>query len=282
MKTILIPVDFSLSANHAVDYAVDLSNNRDVEQLILFAQFHVSFFEQLYPTPDFIQAGEQEIQELKQQLTLQLEELKTKLLSKLTSGTTVKVVLLEMPLLRAVLKMIEAEKPDVLFLGSNNKETRDSSFIGSLMVEIAKVSTVPVFIVPPDTIYQPIKDVLVACDFRTINHVSLLSRLHKIKHWPHPKLTLLNVDPQQKHLHPDHPAFEINGIIKEVLSDYEYELFYSDDSDVLRGVVTFANQHDQQLIIALPGVHSFLYSLTHKSITEGLSRDANRPVLILK
>ncbi|MGY0038873.1 universal stress protein [Pedobacter sp. NJ-S-72] len=232
MKTILIPVDFSLSADHAVDYAADLSNNRDVEQIILFAQFHVSFFEQLYPTPDFIQTGEQEIQELKQKLTLQLQELKTQLLSKLTSGTTVKVVLLEMPLLRAVLKMIETENPDVLFLGSNSMSGGDSSFVGSLMVEIAKVSTIPVFIVPPDTIYQPIKNVLVACDFRTVNHAGLLNRLHKIKDWPHPKLTLLNVDPQQKHLHPDHPALEINGIIKEVLSDYEYELFYADDSDI--------------------------------------------------
>lgn len=282
MKTILIPVDFSVSSINAINYAVDLSNHRHVEQIILFTQCYVSLFEQIIPTPDFIQTGENEAQELRGKLKRQLEELKAQLLKKLGAGTTIKTVFLKMPLLRAALKLIEDEQPDVLLLGSNNDFVDEKSSVGDHMIELARISPVPVFIVPPDARYVPVTNALVACDFKTLNHVGLLKRLHGIKHWPHPKLALLNVDPLNKHLDPEHPVQEIDGILKEMLADYEYELFYSDENDILKGVIEFADQHQQQLIIALPGEHSFLYSLTHQSITEGLSRDAGKPVLILK
>lgn len=281
MKTILIPTDFSEPANNAVKYAVDLSNHQDIDQLILFSQFYVSLFEHMYPSADLIQPSDSEIVEKKQEIINQLEQLKAQVIKRLKPGINVKIVLLESSLFRAVLNMIEKEKPDVLFIGSNNYDG-DESFIGTHMIEIAKISPVPVMIIPPATVYKPIKNAVVACDFKTLNHVSLLERLHKIKHWPHPRLALLNVDPSKKHLKPEHPSLEIKGIIRELLQDYEYEIHYADDEDILQGVINFADQNHQQMIIALPGVHSFLYSLTHQSITEGLSKDANKPVLILK
>nr|WP_068892700.1 universal stress protein [Pedobacter panaciterrae] len=281
MKTILIPVDFSEPSNNAVNYAVGLSNYQNLNQIILFTNFYVTLFEQIYPSADFIQTNEDDIIKQKNLLQEKLENLKSQILKKLNPGITVKVALPETSLLRGILEIIELENPDVVFLGSNNYDGEISS-IGNSMVEIAKVSPVPVFIVPPKATYEPVKNALVACDFRTLNHVSLLHRLHNIKHWPHPKLTLLNVDPANKHLLPEHPELEIKGMLSEILKDYEYELHYSTDKDILNGVLAFADQHNQQIIIALPGVHSFLYTLTHNSITEGLSTDANKPVLILK
>jgi len=281
MKTILIPTDFSDPANNAVNYAVDLSNHQDIDQLILFSQFYVSLFEHMYPSADLIQPSDNEIVEKKQEIISKLEQLKANVISRLKPGINVKIVLLESSLFRAVLNMIEKEKPDVLFIGSNNYEGEES-FIGTHMIEIAKISPVPVMIIPPATVYEPVKNALIACDFKTLNHVSLLERLHKIKHWPHPRLAILNVDPGKKHLKPEHPALEIKGIIQELLQGYQYEIHYADDEDILQGVLNFADQNQQQMIIALPGVHSFLYHLTHESITEGLSKDANKPVLILK
>jgi nucleotide-binding universal stress UspA family protein len=281
MKTILIPTDFSEPAINAVNYAVELSNHQDIDQIILFSQYYVSLFEHMYPSADLIQPSDDDMQEKKQGIIKQLEDLKVQVMQRLKPGINVKIVLLESSLFRAVLNMIEKEKPDVLFIGSNNHDGEES-FIGSHMIEIAKISPVPVMIIPPKTHYKPILSAVVACDFRTLNHVSLLQRLHKIKHWPHPKLALLNVDPNKKHLRPEHPALEIKGIINEVLKDYDYKIHYSDEDDILQGVLQFADQNHQQMIIALPGVHSFLYSLTHQSITEGLSKDANKPVLILK
>lgn len=281
MKTILIPTDFSEPAINAVNYAVELSNHQDIDQIILFSQYYVSLFEHMYPSADLIQPSDNDILEKKQGIIKQLEELKAQVMQRLKPGINVKIVLLESSLFRAVLNMIEKEKPDVLFIGSNNHDGEES-FIGTHMIEIAKISPVPVMIIPPATRYKPILSAVVACDFRTLNHVSLLQRLHKIKHWPHPKLALLNVDPNKKHLRPEHPALEIKGIISEVLKDYDYKIHYSDEEDILQGVLQFADQNHQQMIIALPGVHSFLYSLTHQSITEGLSKDANKPVLILK
>lgn len=284
MKTLLVPIDFTTPSFNAADYAADLSNHQDIQQIVLFSHFYVSLFEQIYPSADFIQPTEDNLLEQKQEILARLNELKTQLLKKLRPkpGIEIKVVLKELPLLRSVLNVIEEEHPDVLILGSNANHKGQESFIGNHMIEIAKVSPVPVLIIPPKARYQSVATALIACDFRTLNHVSLIKRIHKIKHWPHPKLALLNVDPEHKHLLPEHLTLEIDGIVKEVLNDYQYELYYSDDTDILHGVLNFADEHAIQMIIALPGVHSFLYKLTHQSITEGLSLDANKPVLILK
>lgn len=282
MKTILLPVDFSEPSNNAVNYAADLSNQQNIERIVLFTHFYKSLFEQIYPSVDFVQCEETDIQQQKEEILKKLENLKTKTLQKLRSGVLVEVILIESPLLRSVLELVDQERPDVLMLGSNSNHQGEESFIGSQMIEITKVSRVPVLIIPPKAHYEPIKNALVACDFKTLNHVSLLQRLHKIKHWPHPHLALLNVDPAQKYLQPNHPTLEIEGIVSQILEDYEYKLYYSDDQDILNGVLDFAEQHQQQMIIALPGIHSFLYSLTHQSITDGLSADATKPVLILK
>lgn len=272
MKTILIPVDFSEDSLNTVRYAANLSNRQDIDQIILFSSFFVSLFEQIYPSADFIQPGEEDIRDQKKELLRKLENTGIGLQKRVRQNIKVKTILVEKPLLRAVLQIVDEERPDVIFLHKTC----------SHMIEISKISPVPVFIIPEKAEYESIKNAVVACDFTTLNHLSLLKRLHTIKHWPHPKLALLNVDPQHRHLLPEHPSLEIEGIVKEVLHDYEYQLYYSDDNDILRGVLNFAEEQQQQMIIALPGIHSFLYNLTHQSITEGLSRDSDKPVLILK
>jgi hypothetical protein len=123
---------------------------------------------------------------------------------------------------------------------------------------------------------------VVACDLKSLTHVNLLQRLHKLKDWIHPQLSLLNVTPGNKHTASGLPAQEIERVLSDLLKDFQYRLNYSGDPDILRGIITFADQNDLQLIIALPGKHSFLYKLTHQSISSGLSLNAHKPVLILK
>jgi hypothetical protein len=50
----------------------------------------------------------------------------------------------------------------------------------------------------------------------------------------------------------------------------------------MNGILNFTQTKDVQLIVALRGKRSFLYYLTHKSISEAIYRNAKEPVLILK
>jgi hypothetical protein len=52
--------------------------------------------------------------------------------------------------------------------------------------------------------------------------------------------------------------------------------------DVLKSVLHTAAELKVQVIVALPGKHSFFYNLTHQNIMHGIVMNAIRPVLILK
>ena len=282
MKTLLIPVDFSAPSNNAVAYAADLANYRGVSRIVLLANCYVSTLEQLFPSPDFVQAGEEGEQAQKVQLRLKLKTLKEHLTGKLNNEIMVHTILSCDPLLRSILDAIHAESPDILLLGSNSENTGEESFIGTRLIEIAKASPVPVYVVPPKSEYHLVTNALVPCDFGSLRQIGLLERLQKVKSWPRVQLSLLNVTPVDRQANPGNTSPNIEGALKKYLEEFDYKLCYAVDKDELQGIMKYADKNNQQLIIALPGRHSFLFKLTHQSISQGLAMDAKQPVLILK
>jgi hypothetical protein len=93
---------------------------------------------------------------------------------------------------------------------------------------------------------------------------------------------ILHVDPKEKYPLRDE-AFERNeNNLRSHLKNFRLDVYYSNNKSILNGIKIFLNEHPADLVVALPGRHSFFYSLTHKSISEALYRDTPRPVLILK
>ncbi len=282
MKTLLLPVDFSTPSNNAVEYAAGFANTRGIERIIMLTNCYTSAFEQLYPSPDFVHCGDDEVLTKKVHLKQQLKDLKEHLLKMLHPGITIDVTFSNQELIRSILDVVESENPDIIIAGSNGDSYTLESFIGTHIIELAKTSPVPVLIVPPKIHYQPVSNALVPVDFRSLKRVGQLEHLSKIKNWPHPHLSVLNIDPAQKHLNGGYPEPEVEGELKKYLQGYEYETHYAADKNTLQGIINFADKNRLQLIIALPGQHSFLYTLTHQSISHGLAMNANQPVLILK
>lgn len=276
MKTLLVPVDFSSPCNNAVSFAADLSNDRDFKQIILLTNFYKPVFETYFPSADFVQDSDETLRSQKDEIKKQLEGLKQEMLTKVDADIQIKTILTETPLLRSIVETIEKEHPDILLLGSNSAAAPCESFFAEHLIEITKASPIPVLVVPPKSEYQKLKTVLVPCDFRSLHHVSVLQRLEKIKTLHHPEIALLNVGSSDK------PKEEIDKAVKELMKDFDYKLYHLDGKNVLKSIISFADQQHLQMIIALPGRHSFLYSLTHQSITTGLSVNAQKPVLILK
>src|ERR1035437_2085717 len=167
----------------------------------------------------------------------------------------------------------------MVMIGTDKSLYEDDGYISEQVITIAKTSSVPLLIVPNHIRYKKITEALVPCDFAAILRLSALKGFRDPQKWLHPKLLLLNVDPKQKHLKNDEqPAA---GLV-DLLEGYEYKVYYSEDKDIVHGILDFAVKHDPQLIIALPGKYSFFYNLTHHSITKALALNANRSVLILK
>jgi len=279
MKTMLIPVDFSGTSENALKFAAAFSKDRNVDRIILLKSHYVSMYAQLLPTADFVQLSVAEIKDERKKISERLKEIGETLLKKCNPNIKVEIAISELPLLRAIHQVIEEEHPGMLLTGSGNTSSPDESYIGDQVITIVKTSSIPVLLVPEGVGYKKIKQALLPCDFAAVSRCGLLKVFHASQKWPHPELMILNVDPKQKQLmHDSEPA----DALKRLLENYQYEVYYSENKNVVNGILGFAKTHDVQLIIALPGKNSFFYNLTHSSITEALVQNKHHPVLILK
>ncbi len=244
MKTLLVPVDFSAPSDNAAAYAAGLANDLKFKELVLATNLHVSLFEQIIPSPDLIQVSKEDRQSRKELLMQQFEALKWQLSNKLHPDIIVRTIISELPLVRSVLEQVIKDETSLVIIGSNSSTIKDS-FTGRQVIELTKVIPVPVLIVPPESIYQPIEHALVAGE-------------------------LGELSPEKKEA------------LDRLLPGVEYELYNLPDSNIIQGVLQSADDKHAQLIIALPGRHSFLYNLTHQNILHGLSLNSQKPVLVLK
>jgi len=279
MKTLLIPVDFSDATENVIKYAAGFSCDTHVERIILLKSFYVSVYAQLLPSADFVQLSAADIDEERQKVVTSLKQLSHELMKKCLPTIQIKTAVSELPLVRAIHQLIADERPNMILIGTEKALYEDDGYVSEQLIAIAKTSTVPVLIVPNHIHYEKIKSALVPCDFGAISRLNALNGFRDPKKWLNPKLMLLNVDPKQKHRANDQQM--IVGLV-ELLKDYEYTVYHSEDKDIVHGILDFADKHDPQLIIALPGKYSFFYNLTHRSITKALALNADRAVLILK
>jgi nucleotide-binding universal stress UspA family protein len=247
MKTLLIPIDFSDTSENVIQYAADFVKDAVVDQIILLVSYSISMFAQLLPSADYVQMSASDIDERRGEIEKSVKFIAETLQGKCNAPTKVETVISEFPLLRAIHQLIDQERPDLLMTGSDHHPSPDRSPIGEHVIGIAKTSPIPVLIVPAGLHYQKIEHALVPCNFTAVSRLILLKELRSSFEWLHPELTILNVDPVTVH-----------------------------------GILSFAKKNNIQLLIALPGQHSFFYNLTHRSITKALALNATQPVLILK
>jgi nucleotide-binding universal stress UspA family protein len=284
MKTIIVPIDFSAASANAVRYAADLAKSPEFEigRIVLLNSYYVSIYEQILPSPELVQVGEQEIREKRAELKQRLETLKQQTIQITGPAVIVEPVCSSLPLLRALLKEIPEKEAGLLILGANTKKNSRESDIGEQVIRIAKVSPVPVLIIPVDKDFSGIRKVLLPCDFKNLANLAPLKTLQDSNLRLKTKLLVLNVDPALRRAEPDEKFREVERSLDNYLKNIAHELYYSDDPDILSGILNFAEDKDVDLIIALPGKHSFFYTMTHKSISQHLSVNGQTPVLILK
>jgi nucleotide-binding universal stress UspA family protein len=279
MKTILIPVEFTNTSDNALEYALAWCRDFEFNHIVLLKTFHSSIFENVLPTTEYINVS-QEHRKNEMEMLQQRSQTFTDLLG---PDVKVSVVVSEGPLLRTIIDTLESGKTDLIIMGSDHFSDAKNSFISSQIIEIAKTSPVNVLIVPSTCKYQAIKKILVPVNIQSIGFLERFEK-HRVKStkWLDKELMVLNIDPKEKYLLQDEAFGRNESSLHEYLKNFNHEIYYSNDKDILKGIFNFLNKHHADLVVALPGKHSFLYSLTHKSISEALYRDTPKPVLILK
>jgi len=260
MKTYLIPIDFSDAAFNAAHFAAQLSNQTDVQTIILLNAYYISPYESLLPDPNMMMLREQEIEESAADRITQLEKLKRKLLKEVRDGVEIQVKLNRDHLLRSVVDTIADDDADVVFIGSKGNSSVGQPGIGSHVIGVSKVSSVPVIVVPPQYRYHLIDKAVIACDFKQVKESIPLQTLHKLFGNQQIKLLVVNVDHKAKHSNADAEQLAEETVLHGMLKNFKPQYYFVNKPDIISGILEFAEEHDANMVVALPHRYSFLQS----------------------
>jgi len=279
MKCLLIPVDFSITTLDTLQYVADFSSDFPVEKIILFKAYHVSLLAQLLPSPDMIQLGADQISEDRQAAQSRFLTLSERFKQKLKQDILVTSIFLTDNLSDSLSQIIEENEPSLIVIGNDITDHGTESMIKEELVSIAKLSMVPVLLIPTGSRYKKPERVLLPTSFENLERLISFKKLCQSQSWLSAEILALNVDAAHRH---DEVEDSDEAMLKKYLEGFRYGVHYTYGSDTAAEILAFAVEYQVQVILALPGRHSFFFNLTHKSVTKKFALEAHFPVLLLK
>ncbi|WDF55742.1 universal stress protein [Mucilaginibacter sp. KACC 22063] len=279
MKSLLIPYDNSPACANALTYAADICKHYHITRIYLLKSYYVSALAQILPSADLVQISTEEVQEFYNESLKELDNVEKKLSALCENKVVIESILTEQTIVRGLLETVADVSPDYIVIGSGGNKPEFEGSVSEHVVEIARVSPIPVLVVPPMAKFKPVKKLLIPCDFENLNRFSSLKTLWAAELSLQTEVIVYNVDPEKKYLGKEQ---EQEQLLKAFMDKYHFTVAYSGDKDIVASVISFARESGVDAIVALPGSHSFFYRLTHQSISEGLAQNTNYPVFIMK
>jgi nucleotide-binding universal stress UspA family protein len=272
MKKIIIPVDFSDTAEHAARFAAGLTDRLKETSLILYHVF------------DVIAAGSDgsplgvSVEDRKKIAESTLELLKSKLALITSAPITVRAE--AGSLSENLPRLFEACGADLVVMGMNGSSRIEQILIGSTTLRVIRNSSFPVLIVPPGTTCTSIKKCLLASDFRDVENHTPAHWLYRILSFLQPELHVIHVgnfkDPEKQKL-----IDEQKERMDYLLGGYHPRYCFIESSNFLKGINDYVQKQNIDMIITIPGETNVLQNIFRTTHTDKLAYHSRIPVLAI-
>lgn len=276
MKTILVPTDFSLTAENALRYAIPIAQ-REKAKVVLVHAYHIdSIYTQAAFPSYFI---EEEILSVR----LRTEHLLKTKCSSLTDDYKIEcdyLSVLGSPG-DSIRKVIGQIKPALVVMGTNGAHTLTERLFGSTTANIVSKSGAAVLVIPGRAKYHHIQKIAFATDFqqkdtyllKKLGELALLFPAHISVIWIADGLDL---DACKKHL----DEFKIRAAKKLREVSVSYHLVSG--KDVSGELLKIGKNKRYDLLSMITHKRSFLESLINQSMTKKIANSLKIPLLAMQ
>ncbi|MFT4575756.1 MAG: nucleotide-binding universal stress UspA family protein [Polaribacter sp.] len=270
MKTILVPLDFSIQSEHAIKLASKIANKTDIKVFLLhmikMPEGHVDMSSGSHfgipQSMHYIQKATEKILHLKAQF--------------FNESITVKYAIRFDPPYDGILKFSARVKPDLIIMGSKDKSIIDELLVGALAKKVAKESKIPILAINKDPKNLKIKELVFVSDFEEESRKSfevLLDFTQKFES----KIHLLNVNTMSRFKSTKKAKQKMNAFLLKYKNPKHSINVYNDDS-VEKGVLNFSKEVNADLIALSAHERSGISRLFNKSISKSISKKTLKPV----
>jgi nucleotide-binding universal stress UspA family protein len=259
IQTVIIPVDFSKPSLNAARYAMKLFTGRYGVHMILYHVYE----------------NESDAPEAKQSL----ENVKNKLLNE---GIVKLSILAEQgsDFLLELEKLARHRKADLIAMGITEKTTIGQSLAGSNALKILNTKVCPVLIIPPDSSYKDVKNVMLTSDFEDVMASTPSVPIRNFLKTIQSNLHIVNIS-NQHYVSLTEEYQQEKEKLRKMFEDMHPEFYFLGLNDVDEAINQFAVDKKIDLVIIIHKEQNILSKFFVKSHTKKLAYQSTIPILAI-
>ncbi|MBI2281536.1 MAG: universal stress protein [Bacteroidetes bacterium] len=272
MKNILFPTDFSENANHALKYALRISQDFKATLHIINA-YQLPYNQAVPSTYKLLDAlkesSNKELIEYVNNIKLNPDYKTLKIKHYAIPGNLVNVV-------TDIEKEIDI---DLIILGTKGVSGLKEVLIGSNAEQIVYHANTSVFVIPENAPSFSFAKAILAADLKTIKDSSVFSTylsMCKKYNTENQIVTIVNSKNQTQDT-----TKETLGL-DHLFSHINHQFFTEESDNTLEGINRFVEKNNSSVLVVLSRKYPFIETIFHKSITDKLTCRSKLPIFVVK
>ena len=273
METILVPTDFSDTADNAVDYAVELAKFLDAG-IILVNAFSIPYaMYEPHFQPDlsliFQKSSEKNLADTKDRIhKIHGDEVRIECIAQAGAAYDV------------ITALVKERDVDLIVMGivgeTGNLKER---IMGKTSITVARKLEVPTFIIPKTVKYRPIQKITFACDLEGTEETDLVYVVRVFSRIFDAELEIVNVGSPMEKMSTEKAVTYL--YIEDKLQNLKHNHYQVTGEDPAIELEKYFNSYPTDVIMLSPKKHNLFHYLFHRSVTSNLALHVNMPILAI-
>lgn len=263
MKTIIAPIDFSDASANALSFAAELSKRAAARLIVV----------------NILQKDEDE-----RETKNKLQSVESDLKKFFGPGLNCESILAHGNLITSLKKIIAAQQPDLIVMGTKGASGLKKTLIGSNTVKVLANTKVPVLIIPEVARFENFlakgkNRIVLATDLNLLENEQALEILREIGMLiSESRISVLSVRPENTSL-PDLKRMERDYLLSFFTPEIETERITVFGSNVINGINFYLNKNEDSGLIAMIARDSG--HLIQKHYTREMASHTHYPLLVM-
>ena len=272
MKTILVPIDYSKTANNAVEYAIEIAKLTKAKIILL----HVFDVPVAVTDMPVVITTFDDFEKIQKET---LKKYEHKLIAKHGNTVSISSILTPGFIYDEIKDTVNEKKVDLIVMGITGAGRVSELLIGSNVSRVIKNIDCPVITVHENIKFKQIKKIAFACDFEEIEESHAFDKLIEFIKLFKAKLLLININNTSSKT--TYKKVLSASLLEHVLDDVDHSISVRKSEDITEGINHFVDHHKIDMLIMLPKKHTLFSRLFQESNTKKMAFHTHVPLLTI-